>query len=217
MGSCCTILNASSSLAHWLSSDLQQKARTLQQELKTVLRSLGIYKGLSIYWDLSKIRLEQLKCCSCCLDEWHSNSLYTCTLLSCLSVVLSGRSACLLCKGLTPCLSRVIRSTSDSLTSLVRLIKQALSLLAMNLMCCDGHKQGKKGESLNVSRSEKDLSVPPPERTGCVSRSDRSDFCIQERVNVETDVPGFSNTGFLSKWLFICGPCLTIKSECAFL
>lgn len=72
---------------------------------------------------------------------------------------------------------------------------------------------GQQRESSHVSRSEQDLNLPLPERTGCVSQSDSHDFLTQERVNAETDMPRSISTGFLWKELFFCGPCLTIRSE----
>lgn len=61
---------------------------------------------------------------------------------------------------------------------------------------------GQQRESSHVSRSEQDLNLPLPERTGCVSQSDSHDFLTQERVNTETDVPRSISTGFLWKELF---------------
>lgn len=61
---------------------------------------------------------------------------------------------------------------------------------------------GQQRESSHVSRSEQDLNLPLPERTGCVSQSDSHDFLTQERVNAETDVPRSISTGFLWKELF---------------
>ena len=139
--------------------------------------------------------------------------LYMCTLFSCFSVVLSGRLACFLCQGTYP-LSRMnypkyLRHFNISCQT----HKTSLTSAGNESDVLWQSQAGQQRESLNVSRSEKDLNVPLPERTGCVSKSDSPDFCIQECVNVETDVPSFINTGFLWKELFICGPCLTIRSK----
>lgn len=111
-----------------------KEALAIHQEMKMVLESLGILGGISMSWDLSKIRLGQLKCCSCCLDEWHWNSSVHVHSLQLLLCILSGRPACFLCKELTLFLRRIIQSPSDTLTFLVRLIK--LLLPQLEWICC---------------------------------------------------------------------------------
>lgn len=67
--------------------------------------------------------------------------LYICSPFSCSSFQ---HKSIFQCKELTLFLRWIIPSTSDTSRFLVRLIKQILPQLVMNLMCCDSHKQGNK-------------------------------------------------------------------------
>lgn len=85
------------------------------------------------------------------------------------AVALSSRQACSLCKELSLFLRWIIPSTSDTSTFLVRLVKQILPQLVMNLMCCDSHKQGNKENphmsadlsKTSISQHQKEQDVSP--------------------------------------------------------
>lgn len=102
--------------------------------------------------------------------RWHGAIICDGILLSiCTPFSCGSFQGCSLCKELTLFLRWIILSTSDTSTFLVRLIKQILPRLVMNLMCCDSHKQGNKEDphmsadlsKTSISQHQEEQDVSP--------------------------------------------------------
>lgn len=166
---------------------------------------------ISKYWVLSKIRLGQQKCCSCCLDEWHWNFVHVHSLLLSLHSSFC-RASMFPVQGTQPLSQMNYPKHFRHFKISCQIHKTSLTSAGNESDVLWQSQAGQQRKSLCISRSEGDLNVPLLEGRGCVSRSDGYDSA-QRNVCVEPGVPSSINTGFLWKKQLICGPCLTIRPK----